>query len=72
LDQAIEQFRRALSINARDADAHCDLGVVLVRKGNIDDAIEEFRTALRLNPNLSLAREQLQAALAQKAGSNPQ
>ena len=72
LDQAIEQFRRALSINARDADAHCDLGVVLVRKGNIDVAIEQFRTALRLNPDLSRAREQLQAALAQKAGSNPQ
>ncbi|MHC4239824.1 MAG: tetratricopeptide repeat protein [Planctomycetota bacterium] len=71
-NKAIEQFRQVLRIRPDDAEMHCNLGILLARQGRLDEAIEEFRAALRLDPDFSRAREQLEAALAKKAASNPQ
>jgi len=67
INKAVGQFREVLRIRPDDAEMHCNLGILLVRKGSIDEAIEEFRTALRLEPDFSMAREQLDEALARKA-----
>jgi tetratricopeptide (TPR) repeat protein len=71
IDKAIEQFRQVLRIHPDDAQMHCNLGVLLAEKGLMDEAIEEFRRALRLDPGSLKARQQLEAALGQKAVSTP-
>ncbi|MHC4865215.1 MAG: tetratricopeptide repeat protein [Planctomycetota bacterium] len=71
IDEAIVQFRQVLRIHPDDAEMHCNLGILLAKKGSIDEAIEEFRSALRLEPGFSKARQQLEAALDQKAVSVP-
>ena len=70
-DKAIEQFRQVLRIFPKDAEMHCNLGILLARQGRLDEAISEFRTALELDPDLSRAREQLEAALGRKPAPNP-
>jgi len=61
LDDAIQQFRLVLRTHPLDAEMHCNLGVLLSRKGLVDEAVAEFHRALELDPNLSRAREQLEA-----------
>ncbi|MHC4665082.1 MAG: tetratricopeptide repeat protein [Planctomycetota bacterium] len=72
MTSATEQFRQVLRIHPRDAQMHCNLGILLAENGNLDEAVMEFRTALQIDPDLAKAREQLEAALAKKAASNPQ
>ena len=67
LGKAIEQFRQVLRIYPDDAEMHCNLGVLLVRDGRIDEAISELQRAVQLDPNLTRAKEQLDAAIAKKA-----
>ncbi len=69
--KAIEQFRQVLRIHPDDAEMHCNLGVLLVRDGRIDEAISELQRAVQLDPNLTRAREQLEAAIAKRAVSTP-
>lgn len=69
--EAIEQFRQVLRIHPNDAEMHCNVGILLAQEGRLDEAVKEFREALRLNPGFTKAREQLEAALAKKAVSNP-
>jgi Flp pilus assembly protein TadD len=66
LDEAISEFREVLRIHPEDAEMHCNLGVLLARKGLVDQAVEEFRTALRLDPNLTRASEELKTVLTKK------
>lgn len=47
-DQALEQFRIALSIHPDLPDLLFDVGTVLARKGNVDEAIVYFHRALAL------------------------
>jgi tetratricopeptide (TPR) repeat protein len=52
LDEAIQQYKKALSINPRYDEAHNNLGFVYINKGMFDEAIEELETTLTINPNL--------------------
>jgi TolB-like protein/Flp pilus assembly protein TadD len=53
--EAERAFRRAIALNANDAQAHADLGhLVLAPQGRFEDALPEVRRALALDP-LSLA-----------------
>lgn len=46
--------------------AHCNLGIELREKGDLEGAIAEYRTALRLDPNEVHARYNLAIALRAK------
>jgi Tfp pilus assembly protein PilF len=60
-DEAIAEFRQALTFNPDSYDAHVDLGGVLMHERHLDDAIKQFRRAidiapLRLNAHGALAQ----------------
>lgn len=58
-DDAIAQFRKALSLRPDDVRAHRTLGDLLFNKKELDGAISEYREALRLNPNDGAAHRSL-------------
>jgi len=51
LDEATEQYRRALQIKPDYALAHNNLVNVLLRRENAGEALEHFREAVRLDPS---------------------
>ena len=62
-DEALGEFRRAISIAPRYTRAHNNLGVTLLELGRVDAAAAEFRSVLALEPrnvdalvNLALAQ----------------
>src|SRR5262249_25815035 len=50
-DQAINEFREAIRLKKDFANAHADLSVCLVWKGQLDEAIAELQEAIRIEPN---------------------
>lgn len=63
LDEAIEEYREALRLKPKSADAHYNLGGALANKGLYDEAIEEYKEALHLKPDLAEVHSLLGAAL---------
>src|SRR5437660_11892998 len=64
LDDAISEFREAISINPRYARAHYYLGAALFEMDNrVEEALAEFREALRLDPQNAEAHNTLGLAL---------
>ncbi len=59
LDEAIEEFRRALEITPDRAETHINLGVAYYNKGVRKEAIQEFEEALRIGPENKLLEEML-------------
>ncbi len=51
-DQAIEEYRAILKLDAKNLDAHGNLGVLLFFQGAYHDAIPQLRAALSLKPDL--------------------
>ena len=51
LDEAISEYKKALSINSNLEGAHNNLGLVYRKKGMLNDAISEYKKALAINPN---------------------
>jgi Tfp pilus assembly protein PilF len=62
LDQAVQGYRRALQSTPQNAEMHNNLGVLLLRKGEIDEAIRHFAEAVRIDPNDRTAQENLDRA----------
>jgi Flp pilus assembly protein TadD len=48
VDEAIQQFERALQINPNDASTHNNLGIALASQGKSDEAYQQFVQALDL------------------------
>jgi Flp pilus assembly protein TadD len=46
-------LQRVLRSDPRNAEAHCEMGIVLAKRGRCDAAIEELRRALDLDPHLA-------------------
>jgi tetratricopeptide (TPR) repeat protein len=46
-------LQRALKLEPRNAEAHCEMGIVLAKRGVCASAIEELRRALDLDPELA-------------------
>ena len=58
----VEQYREALRRLPNRPEIHFNLGIVLVRLGQIPKAIAEFQEALRLKPDYAEARQSLDDA----------
>jgi len=59
---AEREFRRAIELNPRDADAHRLYGEALRSMGRFEEAIAEFRRALALDPTSLINNRSLGAA----------
>jgi tetratricopeptide (TPR) repeat protein len=66
IDEAIEHCRIVLAARPDDYEMYTNLGILLQTQGKLDEAIESYRKALKIDPNFKKARENLDAALAQK------
>ncbi len=66
IEKAIEQCRIVLAANPNDAEMHCNLGILLQTQGKLDQAVESYKKALEIDPAFQKARDNLNAALAQK------
>jgi len=64
LEDAAGQYKRAISLNPRDADAHNNLGVALAQLRRNDEARARFECALRLDPEHADAHNNLGNLLA--------
>lgn len=56
LDEAIEEYQKALRLSPNFADIITQLGIALRDKGRYDDAIAEFNRAKQSNPRYTPAR----------------
>jgi tetratricopeptide (TPR) repeat protein len=50
VDDAIQCFGRAISLNSQDAEAHFNLGVLLSGKKEVDQALTQLGEAVNLDP----------------------
>ena len=71
LDVALEQARRAVALDPRDAEAHTFLAFALITAGDSAGALEAARRAVDLNPSLPWALSLL-AYLIHMTGHPPQ
>ena len=63
IDQAVEEYRKAIKLKPVLFKAHNNLGVALKNQGLIDEAIQEYREAIRIKPNFGQAHNNLAIAL---------
>jgi Tfp pilus assembly protein PilF len=70
IDEAIEQYQKALEIDSDLDKSHGDLGLALSIKGRLDEAISQFQKALELNPHMADVRNNLGIALSRKGQWN--
>ena len=66
LEEAAQDFLRALQLDPSDIYAHNNLGIVLARQGQLDDAIAKWRDALELNADYAEAHFNLGLAFYEK------
>jgi tetratricopeptide (TPR) repeat protein len=66
LDEAVDQFLKAVEINPHYAKAYYNLGLALFQKGQLDDAVAQYQKAVEINPNDVEAYYNLGLALFQK------
>jgi tetratricopeptide (TPR) repeat protein len=66
VDEAIPHLQKFLKLRPGHPEANHNLGVALLRKGQLDQAIAHFQTALQTRPNFAEAFFNLGNALLQK------
>jgi Tol biopolymer transport system component len=66
LNSAERDFQRAARLDPGNADAHYNLGAVILQKGRVDEAMACFRKALAIDPGQAGARKELDKALRSK------
>jgi protein O-mannosyl-transferase len=65
-DEAKEQFRTALEVDPKNADAHVNLGTALANQGHAKEAGEEYLLAIEYNKFSSFAHVKMAQLLAQQ------
>jgi tetratricopeptide (TPR) repeat protein len=60
IDEAIDKYKRTVSLAPEKSWTHNSLGNVYLLKGKYDEAISEFNTALSINPESEYAKEKLE------------
>jgi tetratricopeptide (TPR) repeat protein len=66
VDEAIEQYQKALSINRNYDIAHNNIGTALLQKGQVDEAINQYQKALEIDPGNAKFHHNLGGVLLQK------
>jgi tetratricopeptide (TPR) repeat protein len=66
LDDAADQFRRALALDPSHAEACNNLGNILLQQGKLEEAVECYRKALQMRPKYADAQNNLGLVLLQK------
>jgi tetratricopeptide (TPR) repeat protein len=66
IDEAIAQYRAALTIKPDDTEGRVSLGNILGRRGQVDEAIAHFQAALKARPDYAEAHNSLGAVLASR------
>jgi tetratricopeptide (TPR) repeat protein len=66
VNEAIEEFRKAIDLDPKLAKAHLNLGLALHRKGLVNEAIACYRRAIEIDPRYALAHDNLGLALLAK------
>ena len=51
LEDAIEAFKKALSINPNYAEGHYNMGTTLKKQGELEEAVEAYNKAIAINPD---------------------
>ena len=70
--QATAQYRKAVALMPRSADAHCNLGGALSTEGRYEEAIIEFREGLKFKPNFAECEQSLaETERLKKSSTNP-
>lgn len=64
--RAIEEFKKAIEINPRYADAYHNLGNVYKEEKRLDEAIDSYSKALAINPRLWQSYQNLAAIYVEK------
>jgi tetratricopeptide (TPR) repeat protein len=59
LNEAVDQFLKALEINPNSFETHYNLGGALIQKGELDEAITQFQEILGLKHDFSPAQDNL-------------
>jgi tetratricopeptide (TPR) repeat protein len=67
LDEALEEFGKALEANPWNATATGNTGVVFLRKGRPEEALKWFERALEIDPHVPGARQMAETARNQLA-----
>jgi tetratricopeptide (TPR) repeat protein len=66
MDEAINQFQKAVETNPNSCQIRYTLGVALGQKGQLDDAVAQYQKAVEINPKHFEAHNNLGVALGQK------
>jgi tetratricopeptide (TPR) repeat protein len=66
LAPAVDEFRQALTLDPRSAEAHWRLGTVLAVQGATGEALQHLETAVALNPEHGRARYDLASLLLER------
>lgn len=53
IDEALENFNRAIQLNPNNAEAHANRGGILFTKGDFRDAIIDYTRAIEINPGFA-------------------
>jgi len=72
MPDAISEYRRAVRIYPNYADAHNNLGAILLQSGRTTEAVAEYRAAVRLDPDYPDAHSNLGSALSRIPGRLPE
>ncbi|MEM6531101.1 MAG: tetratricopeptide repeat protein [Myxococcota bacterium] len=64
LDEAVNEFRKAIELDPDSAHAHDNLATVLAEKGQLDEALFEYVAALKADPDSPTAYHYLASFLA--------
>ena len=66
----MHQFQETVRLKPNDTNAHYNLGIALVKRGQTDEAISQFQEAIRLRPDDADARNNLRTALLKTGRTN--
>jgi len=62
-DEAASQLQRIIELQPSNADAHYDLGVLLLNQGKLEQAVEALNKAAKLDPSDQNKQKALQEAI---------
>ena len=72
MPDAIAEYQNALRIYPNYAEAHNNLGAILLQSGRTTEAVAEYRAAVRLDPDYPDAHSNLGSALSRIPGRLPE